>query len=198
MRVILSLVLLPLALPALANGPERLDMPAWQTDAENCLWEWQEGGGFGLWAEACTLNGALWRVLWDADQAAFVTRQEDQVIAIAVQPWTLPDTTGLAALSAALIAAGHLDPEAACDWQPFAPRPAPRTMAFHILAPKDPGALAPTPQGEVPDPLCGPYGASTHGLRYFITDLRWPGSAVFVEEGQERPLFDPASITRLP
>lgn len=71
-------------------------------------------------------------------------------------------------------------------------------MAFHVLAPIDPAALAPTLAGEVPDPVCGSYGASTHGVWYFITDLRWPDRAVLVEEGQERPLFDPASITLLP
>jgi len=62
------------------------------------------------------------------------------------------------------------------------------------LAPSDPAALGPTATGEVP----GPYGASTHGVRYVITDLRCPGYAIFVEEGQERPLFEPRSITRLP
>jgi hypothetical protein len=35
-------------------------------------------------------------------------------------------------------------------------------------------------------------------VRYFVTDLRWPDRAIFVEEGQERPLFDPSSITPLP
>ena len=64
-----------------------------------------------------------------------------------------------------------------------------------MLSPASPQALGPTAQGEVPEPLCGPYGASTHGVRYFIVDLRWPGLAVFVDEGQERPMFDPASIT---
>lgn len=58
-------------------------------------------------------------------------------------------------------------------------------------------AFAPTATGEVPDPVCGIYGASTHGVRYFITDLRWPDRAIFVDEGQERPLFDPTSITAL-
>ncbi|MCU0817183.1 MAG: hypothetical protein MUF74_12175 [Cypionkella sp.] len=197
-RAFLSFALLTLALPAFANGPDRPDRPTYQTDAETCVWTWQEGGGFGLWAEACTFNGTLWQVLWDADQGAFVTQQGTAQAGIAVQPWTLPDASGITALSALLIAAGHLAPEAACTWQPVAPRPAPRTMAFHSLTPTDPAALAPTPEGEVPEPVCGPYGASTHGVRYVITDLRWPGQAVFVEEGQERPLFDPASITRLP
>ena len=76
--------------------------------------------------------------------------------------------------------------------------PAPRTIAFHILTPIDQAALSPTVSGDIPEPACGPYGASTHGVRYFVTDLRWPDRAIFVDEGQERPMFDPSSITALP
>jgi len=28
-----------------------------------------------------------------------------------------------------------------------------------------------------------------------MTDLRWPGLAIFVDEGQEHPLFEPLGIT---
>lgn len=55
-----------------------------------------------------------------------------------------------------------------------------------------------TEQGEVPEPVCGAYGHSTHGVRYFITDLRWPELVIFVDEGQERPLFEPRSISFRP
>lgn len=79
-------------------------------------------------------------------------------------------------------------------------RPSPCTPhhgASCAEAPSDPAALAPTPSGDIAEPVCGPYGAPTHGIRYFITDLRWLGRAVFVDEGPERPLSDPASITLL-
>jgi hypothetical protein len=32
-------------------------------------------------------------------------------------------------------------------------------------------------------------------VRYFIVDRRWPDRVIFVNEGQERPMFDPESIT---
>jgi hypothetical protein len=182
----------------LANGASLPPLPAWQTDAATCSWQWREGGGIGLWAETCDLGGATWQVVWDDAQGAFVTRRDDVDMGIAVQGFALPPGTGIDALGETLIDAGALEAGAPCTWQAFAPRPAPRTMAFHVLAPSDPSALGPTAQGEVPDPLCGPYGASTHGVRYFITDLRWPERAIFVEEGQERPLFDPMSIMPLP
>jgi hypothetical protein len=189
---------LAVPLPGTADPITRPPLPDWQTDPAACAWHWREGGGIGLWAETCVFNGAIWQVVWDAARAAFLTRNGDAVLGIAVQGFALPPGSDIGALGETLIEAGFLDPEAPCAWQAVAPRPALRTMAFHVLAPIDPAALGPTASGEIPDPVCGPYGASTHGVRYVLTDLRWPDRAVFVEEGQERPLFDPASITLLP
>jgi len=199
-RTILTALVLVLSapMPGKANTTARPPMPDWQTYPATCAWHWREGGGIGLWTETCVFQGATWQVDWDADRVAFVTRSGEAVMGIAVKPFTLPPGSGIAALSAVLVAAGHLDPEAPCAWQHMALRPAPRTSAFHVLGPTDPKALAPTAEGEIPDPLCGPYGVSTHGVKYFVTDLRWPDRAIFVEEGQERPLFDPTSITPLP
>lgn len=139
----------------------------------------------------CAFNGVTWQVVWDADRAAFVTQSGEAVMGVAVESFAWPRGSNIAALSEVLIAAGHLEPAAPCAWQAFAPRPVPRTMALQVLALIDPAAQAPTATGEVPDPVCGPYGVSTHGVRYFLTDLRWPERTIFVEEGQERPLFAP-------
>lgn len=171
--------------------------PSWQTDARHCAWHWREGGGLGLWTETCHLSTGAWEVTWDEPKSAFVLRHQGQAQALAVQPWPLPGGDGMEGLTRALVAAGALAPEAPCHWQTIAHRPAPRTVAFWALVPNHPQALAATEQGEVPEPACGAYGASTHGVRYFIVDLRWAGMAVFVEEGQERPIFDPTSIVRL-
>lgn len=59
--------------------------------------------------------------------------------------------------------------------------------AFHVLGPARPATLAPTQDGDVPEPVCGRYGASAHGLRYVITDMHWPKQMVFDDEGQARP-----------
>lgn len=170
--------------------------PGWRTEAEGCSWSWREGGEIALWAETCDIDGRIWQVLWDDARAAFVTRRDDADMGIAVQVFSLPGGE-ITALSDTLVAAGNLEPEAACTWRAVALRPAPRSRAFHVLTPDDPAALAAADSGEIPEPVCGPYGASTHGVRYFMTDLRWAGRAIFVEEGQERPLFDPSSITLL-
>lgn len=181
-----------------ANGSSLPAMPEWQTDSHNCSWHWREGGGIGLWAETCRFNDARWQVVWDDDLAAFVTKNDDTVIGLAVQAFTLSGGASIATLSETLVEAGSLDANHACIWQTSALRPAPRTIVFHILTPMDQAALRPTVSGDIPDPACGPYGASTHGVRYFMTDLRLPDRVVFVEEGQERPMFDPLSITALP
>ena len=198
-RAAIATAMFALTIPVmgLANGSSLPAMPDWQTDANSCAWHWLEGGGIGLWAESCRFNGATWQVAWDQGLAAFVTRKDDSVMGLAVQSFPLASGAGIAALSETLVEAGSLDANAPCIWQAVALRPAPRTMAFHVLTPTDPTALSPTLSGDIPEPACGPYGASTHGVRYFVTDLRWPDRAVFVEEGQERPMFDPASITAL-
>lgn len=172
--------------------------PDWRTDAGRCSWHWREGGGLGLWAETCALSTGLWQVVWDAGRSAFVQQHEGKAVGTVVQPWPLPEGAGVRELTPVLVREGHLEADADCLWKPLPMRPAPRTTAFFVLAPASPQALGPTAQGEVPEPVCGAFGASTHGVRYFIVDLRWPDLAIFVDEGQERPMFDPASIARRP
>lgn len=190
-------VLLALAACSPVGDPSHPAPPDWHTDAERCAWQWRKGGGLGLWTETCDLSTGRWEVAWDDRRSAFVLLRDAQVAGIVVQSWPVPPGAGLEALTAALTAAGHLEPASDCQWKRVPLRPAPRTFDSFALQPSAPGALQPTAQGEVPEPLCGPYGASTHGVRYFITDLRWPHRAIFVDEGQERPMFDPASITVL-
>jgi hypothetical protein len=192
-RGALAVLAVAAAVPAFAEEAVRPPVPDWQTDAA-CRWEWREGGGFGLWTERCPLSTGLWEIVWDEEAGAFVQVVAGQPSGIVVQPFAATDRE---ALRLRLLEAGGLGQGAPCAFEPAAIRPAPRTMAFLVLMPTVPDAFAPTATGEVPDPLCGPYGASTHGVRYLVEDLRWPGVAVFVEEGQERPMFEPASLTRL-
>jgi hypothetical protein len=181
------------AAPALAAEEGRPPVPEWQTDAA-CTWEWREGGGFGLWTERCALSTGLWEILWDEDAGAFVQVVEGEAFGVLVQPFAMPDRD---ALRLRLLEAGGLGADAPCAFEAAALRPAPKTMTIQVLMPTVENAFAPTAEGDVPDPLCGPYGASTHGVRYFVEDLRWPGVAVFVEAGQERPMFEPMSLTRV-
>lgn len=189
-----------LALAAMATAPAlaRPPMPDWQTDAAACSWHWHERGGLGLWAERCALRSGLWQIEWREGAGGFVETLDGNVMRLVVRPFTLPPGGGIGGLPAVLVQAGFLAPDAPCHMTGAAIRPAPRTTMFHVLATLDANALAPAATGDVPDPVCGPLGVSTHGLRYFVTDLRWPGLAIFIDTGQERPIFEPASLTVLP
>jgi hypothetical protein len=184
-----------LAAPAAAQ--DRPTMPDWQTAAA-CEWVWTEGGGLGLWAERCPLSTGLWEVAWSEEEGAFVQLFDGTASGRLVKPFPFSEDTGWEGLRETLVASGDLEPDAPCAFEGAAIRAAPRTVGFVVLTPTAPDALAPTETGDVPDPVCGPYGVSTHGVRYFLTDLRIPGVAIFIEEGQERPMFAPMSLTAVP
>lgn len=172
--------------------------PDWQTDAAACAWDWQSGGGIGFWAERCDLGGARWAVAWDAVRGAFVQTRDGIAQGVVVQPLRIGSGPVTEAIHAALVAAGGLDATAPCRVVATDGWPMPRTMAAYALVPHAADALAMTASGEVPDPVCGPYGVSTHGQRFIVGDPGWVGLAVFVDVGQERPMFDPASLSVLP
>jgi hypothetical protein len=206
MVVTMMLKLIPVILMALiANGcyPENkksLELPSqpdWHTSKNDCSWRWVQGGGFGLWSEICHLSTGRWSIVWDEIQHGFILQHQNQNVDLVVQPWKISPDTGISSLSKSLSEAGYLASNNDCQWESVPIRKSPRTMSFYVLRSSRPDALAPTAHGEVPDELCGPYGQSTHGVRYFIVDLRWPDLAIFVNEGQERPIFDPTSITVL-
>ena len=191
-----------LGVPVLAQAQIQPPMPDWQTDADYCQWQWRQADGLGLWTETCRLPTGLWLVDWDTEKRAFVTRRNGLIVDMAVQSWRFSSAKGLGALrealKEALIEAGHLEVNAPCHWQTIVRRPAARTTAFHVLSPTSPTALEPQANDQVPAPVCGPYGASTHGVRYFMTDLRWPDRAIFLQEDQKRPLFDVDSLVVSP
>ena len=196
MHLAAATILATAVLSAPAAALDRPTLPDWRTDAA-CEWVWTEGGGLGLWAERCPLSTGLWEATWSEEEGAFVQTIDGTPSGRLVKPVPFSGDTGWDGLRDALVAAGELGAEAPCAFEGAAIRPAPRTVGFVVLTPTAPDALAPTETGEVPEPLCGPYGVSTHGVRYFMTDLRIPGLAIFVEEGQERPMFDPMSVTRV-
>lgn len=171
--------------------------PDWHTSKNDCSWQWIQGGGLAMWSETCLLSTGRWSMVWDEIQHGFVLHHQNQIVDLVVQPWKISPDRGISSLSKSLSEAGYLAADNDCQWESVPIRKSPRTMSSYMLRSSKPDALAPSAQGEVPEALCGPYGQSTHGVRYFIVDLRWPDLAIFVNEGQERPMFDPASISVL-
>lgn len=161
--------------------------------AAGCVWERVSGGGLEVRAQACDLTTGRWRVVWEPRRQGFELRVDERLQALVVQPWSLPPGGGPGGIVAALKAAGHLTGASDCQLVPAKFRPLPRQATSFVLAPAAPVPSV-TLSGEVPEPPCGPYGASTHGVRYFVFDLRQPDRLIFVDEGQDQPMFDPSSI----
>lgn len=181
----------------LGQDATRPSPPDWQTDPA-CEWVISEGGGIAFWSERCTLSTGLWEITWSMDDGAFVQTVDGASFGIVVRPFPVPEKGSWDSIRQDLVASGDLDEDAPCAFEPAAIRPDFRSISFVVLTATTPDALSPTGTGDVPEPLCGPYGTSTHGVRYFLTDLRLPGLAVFIDEGQERPMFDPTSVTAVP
>ena len=161
--------------------------------AAGCRWEPVTGGGLEVRTQACDLTTGHWRVVWEPQRQGFELRVDGRVQGLVVQPWALPPGGGPGGIVAALKAAGHLPVASSCQLVPAQRRPLPRPAITFVLAPAEP-VPAVTPSGEIPEPPCGSYGASTHGVRYFVFDPRRPDRLVFVDEGQDQPMFDPSSV----
>ena len=185
--------LVGLSAPAFAEPPR----PAYATDPEKCTWEWKTGAGLGLWTERCALPTGLWEVVPRDALPGFVLTIDGRKEMTVLQVFDKPAEAGIEAILPALRQKGHIPDDEDCAFEPAAIRPAPRTIAFHEVRPTGArkAAFEATPADEVPDPPCGDYGWSTHGARYFMTDIRFPGRVVYVDTGQDGLMFDPASVT---
>ncbi len=179
------------------NSLQLPSKPDWHTSENDCSWRWIEGSGLGMWSEFCQLSTGQWSIVWDESQYGFVLQHENKMIDLVVQPWKISPDVGISSLNESLNNAGFLLSDNDCQWQRIPIQTSTSTLSFFELYASKAEAPVTTAEVEVPEPLCGPYGKSTHGVRYFMVDLRWPDLAIYVNEGQERPMFDPASITVL-
>lgn len=161
--------------------------------AADCRWERVSGGGLNLWAQACDLPSGRWRVVWSAARQAFELQVDGRLQALVVQAWPLARGHGPESVAAALKTAGQLPVQSDCRLVPARVRPLPAGVASYVLVPPV-SVPAITARGEIPEPPCGPYGASTHGVRYFVFDAQRPHHIVFVDQGQDQPLFDVHSL----
>jgi hypothetical protein len=155
----------------LSAGPLRID--AWSCALKTGRWHLRaEPGlpGFALWIDD--------------------TRQETVVHA-------LPRAAGapLSSVVAALARAGLVPPDD-CVIVRTRRHAALRGARAYEIRPTGArlAALLRTPQDEVPEPPCGEYGWSTHGVRGFVVDPRRPQWVVYLNQGQDGMLFDPATL----
>jgi hypothetical protein len=190
-RIILALAFL--ATPALAA--DRPLQPAQKTDPA-CEWQWLEGQGVGLWAERCKLVTGDWHLVWEHEMPGFSLWVDDKRQGMVMQLFTLPKEAGINALLPELRSRALIADTDDCVFKPAAVRPAPRTIQQFDIQPVGEALkrFEATPKDEVPEPPCGDYAWSTHGTRYFQTDLRHPGKVVYIDEGQDGTFFDPRTM----
>lgn len=192
--VLASLLLAAAAVPALAEPPPK---PATSTDPEKCAWEWKSAAGIGVWTERCVLDTGVWEVVPAPELPGFALAIDGKPEVTVVQVFEKPADAGIDAILPALREKGYIPDDGDCVFEPAAIRPAPRTIAFFEIMPTGArkAAFDATPTDEVPEPPCGDYGWSTHGVRYFMTDIRFPGRVVYIDTGEDGLMFEPATVT---
>jgi len=188
---LLAAVAAPGSLQAQPPMPEGSSVPG------ACRWEWKSGAGLGVWAERCDLETGVWEPLFDATLPGFVLAIDGVPQEAVLQVFGKPADDGIDAILPELRRRGYIPDDDECVFEPAAIRPAPRTVAFYEIRPTGARqeAFEATPDDEVPEPPCGAYGWSTHGVRYFMTDTRFPERAVYVDTGQDGTMFDARTIT---
>jgi hypothetical protein len=182
-----------LVAPAFAEPPK----PMGSTDAERCGWEWKAGGGIGVWAERCDLDTGLWQLRYDEALPGFALTVDGGDVAVVLQTFAKPAEAPVSAILPDLRRRGYIPDDEECVFAPAAIRPAARTIAFFDIQPTGArkAAFEATPVDEVPEPPCGDYGWSTHGIRYFMTDTRFPDRVIYVDIGEDGMMFDPETVT---
>ncbi|HET7715276.1 MAG TPA: hypothetical protein VFK86_06585 [Bauldia sp.] len=163
----------------------------------SCTWEWKTGGGIGIWAERCDLQTGVWEPRFEASLPGFVLTVDGEDQGTILQVFDKPADADISAILPELRKKGYIPDDDDCVFEPAAIRPAPRTIAFYEIRPIGArlAAFEATPSDEVPDPPCGEYGWSTHGVRYFFTDTRFPERVIYVNTGQDGTMFDDTTIT---
>ena len=191
--IVAMLGLLALAPPAFAQPPQ----PTHSTDAEKCHWAWKTGGGLGVWAERCALDTGLWEIEARDDLPGFVLTIDGSEETTVLQVFGKAADADVSAILPALRQQGSIPDDDDCVFAPAGARPAAGTLAFFEIMPTGArkAAFDATPADDIPDPPCGDYGWSTHGIRYFMTDSRHPDRVVYIDTGQDGLMFDDTTVT---
>jgi hypothetical protein len=182
-----------LATSAMANPPE----PSHSTDPDRCRWEWMSGGGLGVWAERCAFDTGVWQLRYAADLPGFILTVDGEDDVTVLQLFTKAAGADISAILPELRRRGYTADNDECLFKPLDIGQPAGPVAFFDIQPTGSlkAAFEATPDDIVPDPPCGDYGWSTHGVRYFMTDTRFPDRAVYIDIGQDGLMFDEKTVT---
>lgn len=189
-----ALVLVLLALPALAADvpSDAPPMPGWSSSPAHCSWVWREGGGMGLWTEACRFDTGTHAVAYDAAQDLFTTTIDGKPGITVLRPFRAPG--GPVALAATLKAEGLLRDDPDCVMTPVtgAPGLAPDGWTAWRVMPtgKLKEAFDKEVQEQIPEPPCGRLGYAVDTVSFFMAKDGMPDRVIYVDLGQERAMLD--------
>lgn len=197
MRAVLALAGGMICLAGIAAAASPPPQPTHSTDPDRCRWEWKVGGGLGVWAERCALDTGVWELRVDEDLPGFVLTVDGVDQDVVLQEFDRPAGADVSAILPELRQRGYIPDDGDCVFAPADIKPPTATVAYFDIRPTGTrkAAFEATPEDEVPDPPCGDYGWSTHGVRYFMTDSRSPAHVVYINTGQDGMMFDPSTVT---
>lgn len=164
--------------------------------AKACVVEHFQVANLRVDGQSCRYSTGHWHLRPEPALPGLALWRDDERIDTVLQLFPRDPEAPIDALLDTLRTRGHIPPDRECVFEPTSLWAAPRTIAFFQIKPigERLRRLKATPRDEVPDPPCGDYGWSTHGVRYFLTDLRAPEWAVYVNEGQDGTLVDPRTL----
>lgn len=193
--------LLSVSATSAARAADRPPMPS-ETIDPACTWQWLEGKAdnapkLSMWAQDCKLPTGHWQLRYEKEMPGFSLWIDDQRQGMVLQTFSLPkDAKGIEGLLPQLRSRALIADSDECVFQPAAIGKVPKTVMQYEIRPvgqrlKD---FEATPEDQIPDPPCGDYAWSTHGVRYFQADLRTPGTIVYFDLGQDGTLFAPGTV----
>ena len=196
MRVLLAGTVVALAAGGCGVSPQG-DGGSPAGAATACQWHGLEAGPLRVRVEECRHATGHWRVRHDPALPGLALWRDGERVQTVLHWLRKPESQGLESVMAQLQAGGHVPPGDDCVFRPVPGPAVPPGTQRHEIRPAGQRlkAFEATPKDEIPDPPCGAYGWSTHGVRYFLTDARQPGWVLFVDLGQDGTQVDPASIT---
>lgn len=195
-----ALLVLVLALGGCGTVPPPPVAATTATASEPCVAEQFQVGNLTVGGRSCRYATGRWHLRVESALPGLALWRDDTRVDTVLQLFPRKPGEPISAILPALRAQGAIPNDAECILMPAPMGPAPRTVTHYQVRPigERLRRLEATPKDEIPDPPCGNYGASTHGVRYFIDDLREPRWVVYVNEGQDGTLVDPRSIAWRP
>ncbi len=153
--------------------------------------------GVSVATQACRYSTGLWRVEVDPALPGLALWRDAERVTTVLQVFRKPADAPIDVILPQLVAQGRVPDVEDCRFVAVSMRAAARSIAFHQVRPvgKRLAAIEARIRDEVPEPACGDYGWSTHGVRYFMTDTLRPDRVLYIDEGQDGTLIDAAGIT---